>query len=305
MRKEKEIDVSYLDAYTNPETGLYCIKVSYVVIQEYIQAVDDNEQAIALARHRMHLAQLYTTLPTYGSTAYWRSVEECDIHRALPLEVIVKCIRASVVCGDSVGRKRTFEILFRRIATSNQHWANNVLKARHFAPGEQAVFVNDLYADICECVMRAIIDPNQLFWEENFLHCLSFERRHVYKSFLRQEGHWMYSREKKGDRVPRRLIASIDQPAQRTSAKSPVPLLEDEMARKALLAVEHSDIPRLIVSLPDRLKAVVLLIFWEDKTEKDTARILGVTDRTVRNRLKHALRLLYRKLEAEREMLHE
>ena len=275
------------------------------MIQEYVPAVDDGGRAMALARHRMHLAQLYTTLPTYGSVAYWRSVEETDKHRALPLEVIVKCIRAAILRGDSVGRKRAFEILFRRIATSNEQWANNVLKARHFATGEQAVFVNDLYADICECVMRAIIDPNQLFWEENFLHCLSFVRGHVYKTFLRQEGHWMYSREKKGDRVPRRLIASIDQPVQGTGAGPLVLWLEDEMARKALLAVEHSDIPRLIVSLPDRLKAVVLLIFWEDRTEKDTARILGITDRTVRNRLKHALRLLYRKLEAEREMLHE
>lgn len=281
------------------------MKVMCVVVQEYVQAVDDDEQVMALVRHRTHLAQLYTTLPSYGSTAYWRIVEESDMHKALPLEVIVKCIRAAVVRGDSVGRKRTFEILFRRIATSNQLWANNVLKARHFATGEQAVFVNDLYADICECVMRAVIDPNRLFWEENFLHCLSFERRHVYETFMQQEGHWMYSREKKGDRVPRRLIASIDQPAQRSGAKSPVPLLEDEMARNALLAVEHSDIPRLLISLPDRLKAVVLLIFWEDRTEKDTARILGITDRTVRNRLKRALHLLYRKLEAERAMLHE
>ncbi len=275
------------------------------MIQEYVQAVDNEGRAMALARHRTHLAQLYTALPTYGSTAYWRSIEEPDIHRALPLEIIVKCIRASVVRGDTVGRKRTFEILFRRIAISNQLWANNVLKARHFATGEQAVFVNDLYADICECVMRAVIDPNRLFWEENFLHCLSFERRHVYETFMQQEGRWIYSREKKGDRVPHRLIASIDQPEQRSDAESSMPLLEDEMARNALLAVEHSDVPRLIVSLPDRLKAVVLLIFWEDRTEKDTARILGITDRTVRNRLKRALRLLYRKLEAERAMLHE
>jgi Sigma-70, region 4 len=275
------------------------------VIQEYVPAVDDGGRAMALARHRMHLAQLYTTLPTYGSVAYWRSVEETDMHRALPLEVIVKCIRASIGRGDIVGRKRTFEILFRRIATSNEHWANNVLKARHFATGEQVVFVYDLYADICEGVMRAVIDPNRLFWEENFLHCLRFERRHVYETFMQQEGRWIYSREKKGDRVPRRLIASIDQPEKRPDADPSVSLLEDEMARKALLAVEHSDLPRLIVSLPDKLKAVVLLIFWEDRTEKDTARLLCITDRTVRYRLKRALRLLYRILEAEREMLHE
>lgn len=275
------------------------------MLQEDVQAVADSGQEMALAHHQAHLAQLYTALPSYGSTSYWSRVEESDMHRALPLEVIVKCIRASVVYGDIAGRKRTFEILFRRIATSNEQWANNVLQARQFATGEQAVFVNDLYADICECVMRAIIDTNRLFWEENFLHCLSFERRHAYKAFMRQEGQWMYSHEKKGDRVPRRLFASIDQLEQRTGVKPTMPLLEDEMARKALLAVEHSDIPRLITNLPDRLKVVVLLIFWEDRTEKDTAKLLGITDRTVRNRLKHALRLLYRKLEAERETLHE
>ncbi len=273
------------------------------MIQEYVQAVDDGEQAFA--GHRTHLAQLYAALPPYGSLAYWRSVEEPDMHRALPLEVLVKCIRTSIARGDSVGRKRTFEMLFRRIATSNEHWANNVLKDRHFTTGEQAVFVNDLYADICERIMRAVIDPNRLFWEENFLHCLRFERRHVYEIFMKQEGRWLYTREKKGDRVPRVLIASIDQPEQQPDVELSVSLLEDEMARKALLAVEHSDLPRLIVRLPDRLKAVVLLIFWEDRTEKDTAQILGITDRTVRYRLKRALRLLSRILEAEREMLHE
>jgi DNA-directed RNA polymerase specialized sigma24 family protein len=76
------------------------------------------------------------------------------------------------------------------------------------------------------------------------------------------------------------------------------------MAQKDLLAVEHSDLPRLILDLPDKLKAVVLLIFWEGRTEKDTAVVLGITDRTVRNRLRDALEILRRKLEPEREVLY-
>ncbi|TMD92363.1 MAG: sigma-70 family RNA polymerase sigma factor, partial [Chloroflexi bacterium] len=52
--------------------------------------------------------------------------------------------------------------------------------------------------------------------------------------------------------------------------------------------------------LPDKLKSVVLLVFWEGKTEKDTARILGISDRTVRNRLRDAFEVLRNALEPER-----
>ncbi|HCF86725.1 MAG TPA: hypothetical protein DEV72_16185, partial [Ktedonobacter sp.] len=78
----------------------------------------------------------------------------------------------------------------------------------------------------------------------------------------------------------------------------------DENAQKALLAVEHSDLPYFILDLPDKLKSVVLLVFWEGRTEKDTASVLGITDRTVRNRLQDAYEILRNKLEPERELLH-
>jgi DNA-directed RNA polymerase specialized sigma24 family protein len=56
--------------------------------------------------------------------------------------------------------------------------------------------------------------------------------------------------------------------------------------------------------LPDTLKPVVLLIFWEGRTEKETARVLKITDRTVRNRLQHALKILRNMLASEREYIH-
>ena len=68
--------------------------------------------------------------------------------------------------------------------------------------------------------------------------------------------------------------------------------VNDEQAQRALLAVEYADLPRLVLHLPEKLRTVVWLVFWEGRTEKDAARILGVTDRTVRNRLQEALKLL-------------
>ena len=274
-------------------------------MREYVEIVEKNGREQAFAQRRTHLAQLFATLPSYGSPAYWYKLEESDMHLALPLEVLVKCIRLSVLCRDRAGQKRTFEIVFRRIAASNIGWVQNVLRTSHFSVNEQALLMHDLYADICECIIRAVIDPTRLFWEENFSHCLNYERKHVYQTFMRREGRWHNDGNPASKHVSYQSSRSIDQSEQVRKRKVRIPVIEDEVARQALLAVEQSDIPALVIGLPAKLKAVVLLIFWEDRTEKDTANILGITDRTVRNRLKRALLLLHQKLEQERDILHE
>src|SRR5438046_207279 len=61
----------------------------------------------------------------------------------------------------------------------------------------------------------------------------------------------------------------------------------------------RSDVCFLILNLPEKLKSVIWLIFWEGRTEKDAARILGVSDRTVRNRLHEALKSLRTMLDSQ------
>jgi DNA-directed RNA polymerase specialized sigma24 family protein len=68
-----------------------------------------------------------------------------------------------------------------------------------------------------------------------------------------------------------------------------------------LLAIETSDLLRLVLLLPVKLKAVVLLLFWEGRSEKETAQLLDITDRTVRNRRREALNLLREALDLEEE----
>ncbi len=52
------------------------------------------------------------------------------------------------------------------------------------------MYAHDLYADLCERVIRALHDSRRQFWEENFQHCLCFERKHAYHAFMTREGRW-------------------------------------------------------------------------------------------------------------------
>ena len=247
---------------------------------------------------------------------------EPDGYKALSLEVLVRCVRVAVACGDTTARNHIVEVIIRRTQTANEYWARNVLKYIRLSADERAMLAGDLYADLCECLIRALLDPKRVFWEENFQHCLRFERQHVYSAFMRREGRLnvgtaevtqmepiagsldMTHNGAKADgntvvprRIPRRLIRSMDAPVALEDGETLEVLIEDERAQEAIQAIEHEDVPRLVLGLPQKLKSVVWLIFWEGRTEKDTAQVLGITDRTVRNRLREALKLLRERLD--------
>jgi RNA polymerase sigma factor (sigma-70 family) len=193
------------------------------------------------------------------------------------------------------------EMILRRTQSSNEYWSRQVLNGVHVSSEERCILAYDLYADLCERVIRSLMDIKRLFWEENFQHCLRFERQHVYQAFMTREGRWHHQHTDGAvtRRIPRELIASLDQPVLHANGESWEPDVEDEQAQQALLSVEQGELPLLILHLPEKLKSVIWLIFWEGRTEKDAARILGVSDRTVRNRLHEALKSLRVILETE------
>jgi RNA polymerase sigma factor (sigma-70 family) len=291
-------------------------------------AVGASRRSMELAERVSILRPLPAELPAYGSAAFWRAIEESDAHKSFPLEVLVKCLRLAVTYGDTTARNRIVEVIIRRTQIENEYWAQNVLKYIRVSADERAMLIGDLYADLCECLIRALLDAKRLFWEENFQHCLHFERQHVYSAFMRREGRWNTGPHETTEvvenpegaearastrplaptvprRVPRRLLYSMDVPVQLANGETMELLIEDERAQEALQAVEHEDVPRLVLGLPQKLKSVVWLIFWEGRTEKDTAQVLGITDRTVRNRLREALKLLRDHLAFERESVYE
>ena len=254
-----------------------------------------------LVKRRAYLATQFQTLPTYGSAGFWSRIEESQSKLALPLEVLVKCVRVAITQKDGAGKNRIFEMLFRRTQGANEYWARKVLSRMHLKSEERSMCAHDLYADLCERVIRAIHDSKRLFWEENFQHCLCFERKHVYQAFMSREGRWYNQRTNESGtrRIPRSLIGSLEQPVQHANGELWELEIVDEQAQQALLSVEQHDLPLLILNLPEKLKPVIWLMFWEGRTEKNVAHILGVSDRTVRNRLQKALSLLRTGIESE------
>lgn len=232
--------------------------------------------------------------PPYGSYVFWRWLDTLAVCSTIALEKLVSYVRQAVEIGDAVGRNRLVELILWRIQTMNETWAYFALRQSPIRVQDLEGQVWDLYADLCERLVRAIINPQRRFWEVNFLHCLRFERQHTYRSFMIREGYWQSSQGRRCKRVPRILLFSLDQPCPSEMGSEKVEEwdLEDERARRDILQVEQSDLLHLILSYPTRLRTVLLLIFWEGRTEKDVARILGVTDRTIRNRLREAIQLL-------------
>jgi len=57
-----------------------------------------------LIKRRALIAEQFMTLPSYGSTEFWQRIEESQSKQALPLEVLVKCIRLAIHREDGTGK---------------------------------------------------------------------------------------------------------------------------------------------------------------------------------------------------------
>jgi len=265
------------------------------VESEYLSSSSlDPEEALIM--RRALLAQAYAALPRYASPAFWQMLEAGET----PLEVVVRCLRHAVSCEDDQGRERILEIVFGRTCAINQRWSRSVLKNLPILGGERASVVNDLCADLYEILFRAILDHTRLFWEENFLHCLYFERKHVHQAFLFREGYWKNTQVKESTRVPRAVLESFDQSLSLAHDDYCALDVADEGAQRMLETIVDDEVLNLVLALPERLKAVILLKFWDGHTEKETAQILGVSDRTVRQRILVATELLRKSLAEEK-----
>jgi RNA polymerase sigma factor (sigma-70 family) len=305
--KDKLTIIQKIPILIGENTTLRCKEDMWNIMEQVTsQLENDMNYDQDLVRRRAFLTTQFQALPAYGSAEFWSRMEEPQLKLALPLEVLVKCVRIAITREDSAGKNRIFEMIFRRTQGANEYWSRQVLSKMHLPSEERCMYAHDLYADLCERVIRAIHDSKRQFWEENFQHCLCFERKHAYQAFMTREGRWynQQANESATRRVPRSLIGSLDQPVQHLNGESWEMDIVDEQAQQALLSVEQHDLPLLILDLPEKLKLVIWLIFWEERTEKNVASILGVSDRTVRNRLHKALSLLRTSIELEGNIIY-
>ncbi|GER92027.1 hypothetical protein KDW_61890 [Dictyobacter vulcani] len=247
-------------------------------------------------QRRSHLLKVFESLPTYDSQDFWPTVEQTDF----PREVLVKSARvARQMQLEAIGKKLASIIIIRSSA-KNEFWAKSIArKCYGLGWDEQRNMGLDLCADLNEAILKAVQDVQRHFWEENFVHCLNYERMHVYRSFMLREGRLNTAHVEKSRRVPRSLMYRLDDMVAYSDALHNPYEIEDEQAYAIFHAIDSSFLVDIVKRLPKRLAEVVLLSYWEDKTEKDIASRLGVSDRTVRNRLQVAIRVLSQALICE------
>jgi RNA polymerase sigma factor (sigma-70 family) len=257
-------------------------------------ASDNAEQEAMFVERRVLLAQQYAALPPYGSDSFWPIVLLCQTteqEQVLPLEVLVKVLREAVRREDEPAQRRVIEVMLVRLQRANMQWMHDALVGKRLLPEERSALAADLYADLCELLLRVLRNPQYPFWEENFLHSLRYARQHVYQSLLRRESHWRKLTPGPGKRVPHMLLESwerLDRDAQVDEDLE----VRDERAEEALHAVELSDLVAQVLALPDWLRLVVLLTYWEGYGPRTVGRLLNMSEKTVRNRLRIALREL-------------
>lgn len=245
------------------------------------------------AARRATLAQFYHSLPLPDSPAFWQALAECqEKGNPVPLEVLVKVLRDAVARGDGQTEERLFETIIARLQPANERWVYQVLASGQFLAGEQRAMAADLYADLCELLLRLLRDPAQRFWEEHFQHSLRFARKHAYEHFLRYEGYGLGRKTDSNRRVPHALLESLERWGHGRESDEAWEVC-DERAEDALKAVERGeDVAALVIGLPPRLRTVVWLTFWEDQPVKVVGELLHISDRTVRNHLRAALTML-------------
>lgn len=270
-------------------------------------ALEEREQEARWAHRRTQLKQHYETLPLDEQAddrqeyLFWQRVEAAET----PLEVLVRCVRACPSPAQASRRRRLIEVIIRRTQYENEAWARGVLAHLALHEDERRMLNADLCADLYEAIVRALLDPGRCFWEVHFHHCLRYERQHIFRAFMMREGRWRDRDVERGSRIPRAVLQSLERPVLLDNGEVAQIEVEDARAEHMLRSVETSALLSLVQMLPRHLRMILLLLFWQEQTEREVACTLGITDRTVRNRKRQALEQLRLLLQQEEEVLSD
>jgi len=113
---------------------------------------------------------------------------------------------------------------------------------------------------------------------------------------MERNGYWVAQGVRtpsRGTAIPFSRLAARFEDDERSSDEWPQLAAPED----GMVAAELSDLRELVVRLPKRQRAVIIIRYWQDAQERDIAASLGVTPRAVRAMLARA----YAKLHAAYE----
>ena len=215
-------------------------------------------------------------LPAFGTAAFWAHIDvssDTDSKDALNVETLVYCLRQVLASGDVMSAQRIAEHILERCARTvlRQAW-------RWFPAS--ADDRDDMRQEVHAKLWDELSNPRERFWEIRFFHalkCLCFDVAKRMKRPADFEEPWGHHFDDDGEHI------EID-------IADPDSISPDER-----LFVEQA-----LGRLDEPVRTAVYLRFIEgwkihgqNPDEMTISRILNVTDRSVRNYLKHGLTTLH------------
>jgi RNA polymerase sigma factor (sigma-70 family) len=273
-----------------------CLKHQPMRITTKERAVGD-EQDEGLQEKRTAREQLFQTLPPAGSAAYWQRIEQAPAEGALSPEVLARCLRERLQNGTRQEAYRIFDVIWLRAQTSITSWAKKVASRSQGGRGLQ--IEEDLVAECYAALWKELETNERTFLLENFQHKLKLLECHVAHAVMEREGFWKRKGVENPNVIQRENITSIEADTSADNGPSLTGMISDPHSQALLEHLEELiDLETLLAKL-DPPARQMLYDLWCGFTQEETAKRLGITDRTVRNRLEAIRKYLRQQLEGE------
>jgi len=194
----------------------------------------------------------------------------------LTAEERVRLIRAALENNERSAAERHFATLLQESSLSTERWLRRVIAMTPALRNASAYpACADLRQELALYLWERIAIRQERAWEHTYWRALIYAQHHVATHYMREAGYWV---DKSAVLQGRQGVASLV-----------VAYDETAMAPDMLSAVEVAgDVRAVVMRLPVKERAVVILRYWRGMKERDIARALGCTDRTVRTLLQQA-----------------
>lgn len=263
--------------------------------------VDVNHDDPFAAR-RAQMDEEFHELPRAGSADYWRRIEQPTVGQELPLEVLARCLRERLATGPVADAHRIFEALMRQIAVGVGKWAWSI--ARQAKSGMAPQLRDELEQECYMKLWEELQGNAPTFLLENFDHKLDRICQHVAHSVMEKAGEWKRRGVENPTRIPSGEIESIQAEPEGEGELPLAARLVSASAQRDLDLAEYSDLLGQAEQLPPDERAIIEGLFHDGRTQEEVAAELGVTSRTIRNRLKKILRTLLESYQGGEEDSH-
>jgi hypothetical protein len=234
-------------------------------------------------RARLRLAREIAALPRWGTPALWDRLRSHDPQTSASSGSLVSYLRSAMRRRGAAAARELFILLLGRMERLNREWASRTIARTPSLRGETATTAReDLLQELTLHLWSEIALGDDEAWEIFFTRALGFAQRHVATAFMERNGYWIAQGVRKpsrGTAIPfSRLTARFEDDERASDEWPQLAAPEDGM-----VAAELADLRELVVRLPKRQRAVVIMRYWQDAQERDIAASLGHSARRSRH----------------------